>query len=73
MDVKIGKRLNTIWRVESKYKKKTHTYYLVKNVYNDMELTLCDTTVRKILAGKSQVSKSLRWRIKNDKHNKESV
>ena len=69
----IGKIYDGRWEVigQQKYRGNTTSRkFILRNIYNDMEITLKDVTLRKIDRGETTVSKSLSVKIENKKGNK---
>lgn len=48
---------------------KDHTYYILKNIYNNQEIEIHNTTFRKIIKGETTVDNIIRIRIKKKENN----
>lgn len=69
----IGMVLDGKWKIiSSKYNEnKTHLMFLLRNEFNGYEVKINDETIRKIIEGKTSVSRVVAFRIKSKRRGKD--
>lgn len=63
----LGKQIDYRWKVIGTRHKKEHTYYVLKNIYNEQEIEIIESVFANIIKEKTTIDKVIAIRIRRDK------
>lgn len=63
----LGKQIDYRWKVVGTKQKKEHTYYVLKNIYNEQEIEIIESVFTNIIKEKTTIDKVIATRIRRDK------